>query len=136
MDNSIFVSEDTNVYGDIYATLVFGIQRDNITFVDGHSNYDFIPINHVQTKILCEFIARHIPIYRGVAMNESITPLQNQIPEEMKPSASKLVKELRKYLHEIEDSGYTEVTQLLFDVAQEIEDDLEKRSRTGTRLPQ
>ena len=69
-------------------------------------------------------------------MNESITPLQNQIPEEMKPGASKLVKELRKYLHEIEDSGYTEVTQLLFDVAQEIEDDLEKRSRTSTCVPQ
>lgn len=120
------MSEDGNVYGDIYATLVFGIQRDSITFVDGHSNYDFIPTNHDQTKILSEFIARHIPIYRGIEMNESIEPLQNQITEEMKPSASKLVKELRKYLHELEATGYVDVVQLLFDVAQEIENELKK----------
>ena len=116
------MSEDSNGYGDIYAILALGNQRDNITFVDGHSNYDFILANHDQTKILSEFIARHVPIYRGIEMEERIAPLQNQIPEEMKPIASKLVKELRKYLHEIEDSAYSEVLQLLSDVAQEIED--------------
>lgn len=118
------MSEDTDDYGDIYATLVSGNRRDNITFVDGHSNYDFIPANHDQTKILSEFIARHIPIYRGIEMEERITPLQEHIPEKMKPSASKLVKELKKYLHEIEASGYSEVLRLLFGVAQEIEDEL------------
>ena len=120
------MSEDGNVYGDIYATLVFGIQRDSITLVDGHSTYDFIPTNPDQTKILSEFIARHIPIYRGIEMNESIAPLQNQITEEMKPGASKLVKELRKYLHELDATGYGEVIQLLFDVAQEIENELKR----------
>ena len=32
------MSEDSNDYGDIYAILALGNQRDNITFVDGHSN--------------------------------------------------------------------------------------------------
>ena len=120
------MSEDGNVYGDIYATLIFGIQRDSITFVDGHNNYDFIPTSNDQTKILSEFIARHIPIYRGIEMNESIPSVQNQIAEEMKPSATKLVNEIRKYLREIEATGYSDVVQLLFDVAQEIENELKR----------
>jgi hypothetical protein len=44
----------------------------------------------------------------------------------MKPSATKLVNELRKYLRELEATGYSDVVQLLFDVAQEIENELKR----------
>jgi hypothetical protein len=44
----------------------------------------------------------------------------------MKPSATKLVNELRKYLRELEATGDSDVVQLLFDVAQEIENELKR----------
>jgi hypothetical protein len=90
--------------------------------VDGHSNYHFVPANHEQTKILSEFIARHIPIYRGIEMEIRILPLQNQIPEQMKPTANRLVKELRKSRRESETAGCSGIFQLFSNVAQEIED--------------
>ena len=116
-----FMSKDNYDYGDIYATLVLGNPRDSITFVDGHSNYHFVPANHDQTKILSEFIARHIPIYRGIEMEIRIVPLQNQIPEQMKLTANRLVKELRKSLRESETAGCSGIFQLFSNVAQEIE---------------
>jgi hypothetical protein len=115
---------DSHDYGEIYATLILGKQRDNITFVDGHSNYDFLLPNHEQTKILTGFIARRISIFRGIEMIERITPLHGQIPDEMKPPAKELVKELRKYIHESEASGDSAVSQLLYDVAEEIDNEL------------
>jgi hypothetical protein len=115
---------DSHDYGDMYATLIRGKQRDNITFVDGHSNYDFLLSNHEQTKILTEFVARRISIFRGIEMIERIAPLHTQLPDEMKPTAKELVKELRKYLHESEVAGDSTVFQLLYDVAQEIDNEL------------
>lgn len=115
---------DSHDYGDMYATLVLGKRRDNITFVDGHSNYDFLLANHEQTKILSGFVARRISIFRGIEMTERITPLHDQIPDEMKPVAKELMKELQKYLHESEAANDSAVFQLLYDVAQEIDDEL------------
>ncbi|MGH9976981.1 MAG: hypothetical protein ACRD8Z_14270 [Nitrososphaeraceae archaeon] len=115
---------DSHDYGDMYATLILGKRRDNITFVDGHSNYDFLLPNHEQTKILSGFVARRISIFRGIEMIDTITPLHAQIPDEMKPIAKELVKELRKYLHESEPAGDSAVFQLLYDVAQEIDNEL------------
>ena len=115
---------DSHDYGDMYATLILGKRRDNITFVDGHSNYDFLLPNHEQTKILSGFVARRISIFRGIEMIERIAPLHAQIPDEMKPIAKELVKELRKYLHESEAAGDSAVFQLLYDVAQEIDNEL------------
>ena len=115
---------DSHDYGDMYATLVLGKRRDNITFVDGHSNYDFLLANHEQTKILSGFVARRISIFRGIEMTERIAPLHDQIPGEMKPVAKELMKELQKYLHESEAANDSAVFQLLYDVAQEIDDEL------------
>lgn len=115
---------DSHDYGDMYATLILGKRRDNITFVDGHSNYDFLLPNHEQTKILSGFVARRISIFRGIEMIERIAPLHAQIPDEMKPIAKELVKELRRYLHESELAGDSAVFQLLYDVAQEIDNEL------------
>lgn len=115
---------DSHDYGDMYATLILGKQRDNITFVDGHSNYDFLLPNHEQTKLLTGFVARRISIFRGIEMIDRIAPLHAQIPGEMKPTAKELVKELRKYLHESEAAGDSAVFQLLYDVAQEIDNEL------------
>jgi hypothetical protein len=115
---------DSHDYRDMYATLVLGKRRDNITFVDGHSNYDFLLANHEQTKILSGFVARRISIFRGIEMTERITPLHAQIPDDMKPTAKELVKELQKYLHESEVDSDSVVFQLLYDVAQEIDNEL------------
>ena len=87
------MSEDgRHDYGDVYAIVISGNQRDNITFVEGHNNYHFVPANHDQTKILSGFIAHHIPIYRSIEMEERIMPLQSQIPDELTPIAKKLAK--------------------------------------------
>lgn len=115
---------DNHDYGDMYATLVLGKRRDNVTFVDGHSNYDFLLANHEQTKILGGFVARRISIFRDIEMTNRIAPLHDQIPDEMKLVAEELVKELRKYLHESEAANDSAVFQLLYDVAQEIDNEL------------
>ena len=112
-------------YGDIYATLMLGKQRDNIAFVDGHSNYNFLLANHEQTKIFSGLIARRISIFRDIEMTERIAPLQGPISSEMKPVAKELVEELRKHLHESEATGDIGVFQLLSDVVHEIDNELD-----------
>ena len=57
-------------------------------------------------------------------MIDRIAPLHAQIPDEMKPTAKELVKEPVKYLHESEAVGDSAVFQLLYDVAQEIDNEL------------